>query len=94
MAVLHSNPQSEAHTAPAGARFVVTILYREPTWEARFGRRARPCGGAFEVDAPDALTALATALVEFKQLEASSFTGWIRDIESVSVQHLASSEAA
>ncbi len=76
------------------ARFVVTVSYREPTWEARFGARAHPCGGAFEVEAPDALTALATALVEFRQLEVTSFTGWIRDIVAASVQQVPAQVAA
>ena len=65
--------------------FVVTIAYREPTFELHGGRGPTLYSGTFVVVAETEDDAVRVALGEFRRLEALSWVGWSRDVESLSV---------
>jgi hypothetical protein len=65
--------------------FVVTIAFREPTFELHGGRRPTLYSGSFVVVAESEEDAVRLALAEFRRLEALSWVGWSRHVESLSV---------
>jgi hypothetical protein len=69
-------------------RYRVTILYREPTYEALHGARARPYRGSFEVTAPHPDAAVALARRRFREATAQSGVGWVREVVGVEVHAL------
>ena len=66
-------------------RYVVTIGYREPAFDRHCGSGPRARQGSFVVFADGVDTAARKALAEFRRIEALSWVGWSRDVESVSV---------
>lgn len=65
--------------------FVVEIQYREPTYEARHGRRASPYRFRYRLEATSSSDARDLALVEFARVTAMSSVGWPRDIVGVTI---------
>jgi 1,2-phenylacetyl-CoA epoxidase PaaB subunit len=65
--------------------FRVEILYREPTYEMRAGRKAEPYRWVFRVRAESRATAINAATEEFRRLEASSSVSWVREIVDIRV---------
>lgn len=61
-------------------RFLVTVTYREPTFEERLGRDGPPYAWTFDVDAPDAETARAIAEARFGEAAQQSGVGWPREV--------------
>ncbi len=61
-------------------RLRVTVFYREPTFEARLGRRGPPYRWEYEIEAVDAPTAIAIACREFDEVARASGVGWAREI--------------
>lgn len=68
--------------------FHVVILYREPTFERRTGRRAEPFRGTVEVHAADPDQAVERARGWFQEMESQSWVGWLREIERIEVAEL------
>ncbi len=66
-------------------RYVVTIEYREPTFERHAGIEPRPRRGTFVVFAETEEAAAVGGVYEFRRIEALSGVGWSRDVVSVSV---------
>jgi hypothetical protein len=65
--------------------FIVTIAYREPTFELHIGRGPTLYSGTFVVVSENEDDAVALALSEFRRVEALSWVGWSRAVESLSV---------
>jgi hypothetical protein len=65
--------------------YVVEIQYREPTYEARHGRRANPYRFRYRIEAASSADARELALVEFARVTAMSSVGWPRDIVGVAI---------
>lgn len=61
-------------------RFFVTVAYREPEFEKRIGRHGPAYRWTFEIDAPDAQTALELADGRFHEVAVQSGVGWAREI--------------
>ncbi len=66
-------------------RYVVTIAYREPTFERYAGIGPQLRKGTFVLFAETEEAAAIGAVYEFRRIEALSGVGWSRDVESVSV---------
>lgn len=80
---------SSAPEAPATQRFLVTIHYREPTYQRhRQVVRRHPYRGRFEVLATDAERAKQIALREFQNTAVQSSSGWIRQVVRVECETL------
>jgi hypothetical protein len=65
--------------------YLVTIQYRERTYELHSGRTPTMYSGSFVVVADGEAEARAHATAEFRRIEALSGVGWRRDVESLSV---------
>lgn len=65
--------------------FWVTVAYREPTYEAKTGRKPEPYHWTFEIDAADEPSAGDEALRRFRQMEQMSGVSWVRQIVAVTV---------
>jgi hypothetical protein len=66
-------------------RYVVTIDFREPTFERHTASGPQTRRGTFIVRASNEDDAIRSATYEFRRIEALSGVGWSRDIESVFV---------
>jgi hypothetical protein len=66
-------------------RYLVTVYYREPTYELFSGAKAEPYHWTFEVEADDVEAAKRESLRQFRELASVSSVGWIRRIVSVRV---------
>ncbi len=66
-------------------RYVVSIDFREPTYEQHTRGGPKMRRGTFVVFASTEDEAVLHATYEFRRIEALSGVGWSRDIESVSV---------
>lgn len=73
--------------------FLVEIQYREPTYEARHGRRASPYRFRYRIEARTAADARELALIEFARVSAMSSVGWPRDIVGVEISSTTGAEA-
>jgi len=60
-------------------RYLVTIHYREPTYEQHTGRGPRPYRGTFAVDAPHEDAAVARAREAFRRWSEASGVSWVRE---------------
>ncbi len=67
-------------------RYSVEIVYREPTYELRRGKKSRPYRYTFEVVASSEDSALRQAVTEFHETAQHSSVGWIREIVSTEVR--------
>lgn len=74
--------------------FVVEIQYREPTYEARYGRRANPYRFRYRLEARSAADARELAVIEFARVSAMSSVGWTREIVGVEIGPATSDERA
>lgn len=63
--------------------FLVTIHYREPTYEKKMGRGPKSYKWTFSIKAQDEETAKSKAVAEFKQTTALSWVGWGREVIEV-----------
>jgi hypothetical protein len=70
---------------PKTKRYLVSIDFREPTFELHTGSEPQLRRGTFVVFASTEDAAAQGAMYEFRRVEALSRVGWSRDIESVSV---------
>jgi hypothetical protein len=66
--------------------YLVTIEYREPTYELRAGAKPRPYGWTYEIVAADESAARESALEEFRWVTRASSVGWIREVVGVTVR--------
>ena len=66
--------------------YLVTIEYREPTYELRTGPRERPYDWTYEIVASDEAAARESALREFWWVTRASNVGWIREVVGVTVR--------
>jgi hypothetical protein len=66
-------------------RYVVSIDFREPTFERHTGSGPRTRRGTFVIFASTEDAAAQGAVYEFRHIESLSGVGWSRDIESISV---------
>jgi hypothetical protein len=65
-------------------RYLVTILYREPTHEKHAGvRRLHPYRATYEVLASDEVRARGLAVDEFRSAARRSSSGWVRMVVAV-----------
>ena len=73
---------------PLGSKedYRVVIHYREPTYESRHGRRAKPYRWTFRVQARSNEDAVELAVAEFHAIELESSVSWTRDIVGVFVE--------
>ena len=72
-------------------RFLVTIHYREPTYERRVQERAarlHPFRASFEIRAGDMDQAREAALAEFRAVALESGSGWVRKVVRVDCEAL------
>jgi hypothetical protein len=74
--------------------FVVEIQYREPTYEARHGRRANPYRFRYRLEAASAADARELAILEFARVSAMSSVGWTREIVGVEIASVQSVDRA
>ena len=65
--------------------FLVEIQYREPTYEARHGRRANPYRFRYRLEARSEAEARELAIIEFARVAAISSVGWTREIVGVAI---------
>jgi hypothetical protein len=76
-------------TDPGGGvqktHYRVVIEYREPDYEARFGRTAVPYRWTYSVTAADEERARASAISQFRETERLSWAEWRREIVAISV---------
>ena len=69
-------------------RYLVTIFYREPTYELEVGRKASPYRWRFDdIDVASEPEAVAEATRRFREIERLSGVGWQRDVLDVAVTH-------
>lgn len=68
-----------------GARYRVTVSYREPTYEARSGARPNPFRWTYAISAESEEQARASALREFRHTTEMSSVGWSRVVVGVDV---------
>ena len=66
-------------------RYVVVIVFREPTYELHAELGALPRLALVETLASDAAEAIRLALDEFRRAEIASSVGWIREVVSTEV---------
>ena len=66
-------------------RYVVTIYFREPTFEARIGRKERPYRVSYDVTAASVERAEQSAIAQFEQTALDSWVSWVRQIVRVEV---------
>lgn len=67
-------------------QLLVDILYREPSYEDRHGRRETPYRWRYRVEAFSEAHATQLALDEFRRIEAMSSVGWARDVVEICVR--------
>jgi hypothetical protein len=63
----------------------VRIMYREPGFEAREGRKGAPFSWTYNINAVDEVAAFTLAVEEFRATAKLSSVGWVRNIVSVEV---------
>jgi hypothetical protein len=78
-----SMPRARLHQAQT---YLVTIEYREPTYELRVGPKTRPFGWTYEIVAADESSARESALREFWWVTRASSVGWVREVVGVHVR--------
>lgn len=61
----------------------VRIVYREPSYELRRGRRDRPLDATFMVEASCPEDAQELARRELREESARRYVGWLQEIESI-----------
>ncbi|MDF1562299.1 MAG: hypothetical protein P1V51_04605 [Deltaproteobacteria bacterium] len=81
----HSNRRRQG---AQGRNYKVVFHYREPTWEARHGRREHPFRISFEVVAIDHDHAQEKARGELLKMRANSGVSWIIQIERTMITEL------
>jgi len=74
--------------------FIVEIQYREPSYEARHGRRATPYRFRYRIEATSSAEAREHAVIEFARVSAMSSVGWTREIVGMSICRAADHEEA
>jgi hypothetical protein len=65
------------------SEFLVTVTYREPSYELRAGAKPKPFVASFRISAETGEEAERLAVEEFQRQEQSSFVSWSRVIEKV-----------
>ena len=68
-----------------GEEYLVTIYYREPTYERYHGAKEKPYHWTYRVRAKGEKSARDGALMEFREMARLSNVGWGREVESVEV---------
>jgi len=63
--------------------YIVTIYFREPTYEFKAGPKAEPYSTSYRIQAENKDEAERLALEAFRLQERSSHVSWIRDVEKV-----------
>ena len=67
-------------------KFLVTVFYREPTYEQRVGDKAEPYRWTYRIAASTDRLAERAALAEFRRVASRSGSGWIRRVVRVDVR--------
>lgn len=67
-------------------RYVVIVVYREPTYEARRGYGPTPYRGSFRVEAVSPADAEVEARRRFAAWAQRSSVSWVREVERVEVR--------
>ena len=67
-------------------RYLVTIHYREPTYEQHVGRGPKVYRGSFAVEASHVDAAVARAREAFRAWSQASSVSWVREEVAVSVR--------
>ncbi len=75
-----TGPQLGRGCRPQLDRFSVTVLYREPTYERRFGKKRLAHRFTFRVAADSVDAAREQALAEFETWARLSGVSWIREV--------------
>ena len=71
------------------ARYLVTVLYREPLFERSIGRRGPPYRWTFELEATSRTVAIEEARRRFEACRLESSVGWEREIVAFEVDAVA-----
>ncbi|MFW6089826.1 MAG: hypothetical protein ACODAB_08735 [Gemmatimonadota bacterium] len=73
---------------PTLRRYVVTLVYREPTYEAARGHGPTSYRGSFRVEAASAHDAELEARRRFEAWARRSSVGWVREVERAEVREV------
>jgi hypothetical protein len=66
-----------------GSTYIITVSFREPTYELRAGAKSEPYSAFYRIKARSKEEAERLAMEEFRRMEKNSRVSWTRVVEKI-----------